>query len=252
MAKRTRVMIGALVAVILAGALTACSNGTAASTSTPTQTQAPGLTIRTAEAARTETASAAPTSIPVAAVTPSPVGFAPGSASTATFPAPPANPKPEPAATRGIARISAPRLGVNHYIEVVGIVNNEMQAPVDSQYAVGWFPEYGLPGAGGNVMMTAHETWDHMRGPFYGLSKAALGDDIEVKMADGRTLLYKVISNRRYPVDTIPMADIIWPKVRAQNEEWLTLLTCGGRIVYGPDGFGDYLDRDVVVARRVK
>lgn len=168
------------------------------------------------------------------------------------FPAPPANPKPEPAATRGISRIRAPKLGVNNYIEVVGIVNNEMQAPVDGQYAVGWFPEYGLPGAGGNVLMTAHETWDHMQGPFYGLNKAVLGDEIEVRMADGRTLVYRVISNRRYSVDTIPMADIIWPKIRAQNEEWLTLLTCGGRIVYGPDGFGDYLDRDVVVARRVK
>ncbi|MFA7249053.1 MAG: class F sortase, partial [Dehalococcoidia bacterium] len=145
-----------------------------------------------------------------------------------------------------------PALGVNHYIEVVGVVNNEMEAPDDGQYAVGWFPEYGMPGSGGNIVMTAHETWNHLQGPFYRLHRAALGDDIEVKMADGRTLLYKVISNRRYQVDDMPMGDIIWPGIRPQAEEWLTLITCGGRIVYGESGFGEYLDRDVVVARRMK
>ena len=104
----------------------------------------------------------------------------------------------------------------------------------------------------GNAVITAHETWNHMQGPFYGLHKAALADEIEVKMADGKSVLYKVISNKRYQVAGIPMGDIIWPSIRPRNEEWLTLITCGGRIVYGGNGFGEYLDRDVVVARRVQ
>ena len=126
-----------------------------------------------------------------------------------------------------------------------------METPADGQYGVGWYSAYGLPGSGGNIVMSAHETWNHMQGPFYALHKAQLGDEINVKMADGKTLTYKVISNRRYPVANMPMSDIIWPGIRPKNEEWLTLFTCGGRIEYDSSGFGEYLDRDVVVARRV-
>ena len=50
---------------------------------------------------------------------------------------------------------------------------------------------------------------------------------------------------------SIPMADILWPAERG-SEEWITLITCGGRIVYDATGYGEYLDRDVVVARRVR
>ena len=235
-----------LAMTVVAVALLACSGGGAASTSTP------AITVRTAESAATASATASASPTPPATVTPSPVGFANPGENAGAFPPPPPNPNAEPASTRGIARVVASKLGVDHYIEVVGIVNNEMQAPDDGMYAIGWYAEYGLPGAGGNVMITAHETWNHMQGPFYGLNRAALGDEIEVKMAGGRSLVYRVISNRRYPVVTIPMADIIWPKIRPANEEWLTMLTCGGRIVYGADGFGEYLDRDVIVARRVK
>ena len=238
---------GPFASVAMGVVLLACSGGNAASTPT---TPPSGLIVRTAEPTATATPSRSPT--PPATVTPSPVGFANPGANAGGFPAPPPNPNAEPASTRGISRVVATRLGVNHYIEVVVIVDNEMQAPNDGVYAIGWYSEYGLPGAGGNAMITAHETWNHLQGPFYGLNKAGLGDEIEVKMADGRTLVYRVISNRRYKVDTIPMADIIWPKIRPANEEWLTMLTCGGRIVYGADGFGEYLDRDVVVARRVK
>ena len=239
--------IGVVTFALLAGVAIGCSGG-----STPDQnsTAAAGVTIRTAEPTQTETPTPAPTPNPI--VTPSPVGFSNPGVNAGAFPAPPANPNAEPKDTQGLSRVVAPKLGVDHYLEVVRVVNNEMQAPDEGVYAIGWFPEYGVPGAGGNIVITAHETWNHMQGPFYGMNKAALGDEIEMRMTDGRTLVYKVISNKRYPVDGIPMGDIIWPKIRPQNEEWLTLLTCGGRIVYSANGFGDYLDRDVVVARRVK
>ncbi len=233
MTKQLRLVCTAL----LAGALIACSSGDAAPVSTP------GLTMHTVEPT--------PTATPVAAVTPSAIGFPAEREVSRVFPPPPLNPRSEPESTRGISRLIAPGLGVDGYIEAATIVNNEMQPPEDSSYAVGWYPEFGLPGAGGNVVMSAHETWDHMQGPFYGLHKAVLGDVVQVKMADGRTLEYQVISNHRYAVDDIPMGDIIWPDIRPQNEEWLTLMTCGGRLIYNDNGFGEYLDRDVVVARRV-
>jgi len=235
---------------LLAGAAIGCGGGSPAPAQTSTTPQ--GVTIRTAEPTKTDTPTptASPTPNPI--VTPSPIGFANPGVNAGSFPAPPPNAAAEPKDTRGLSRIVSSKLGIDHYLEIVGIVNNQMEAPDDGVYAIGWYPEFGLPGAGGNIMITAHETWNHMQGPFYGLNKATLGDEIEVRMADGRTLVYKVISNKRYPVASIPMGDIIWPTIRPQNEEWLTLLTCGGRIVYSDGGFGEYLDRDVVVARRVK
>ena len=47
------------------------------------------------------------------------------------------------------------------------------------------------------------------------------------------------------------MGDVIWPSTRPADEQWITLITCGGQIVYHADGFGDYVDRDVVVLKRV-
>ncbi len=235
-----------LVAAALLGSLViACGSG-----STASPTAATGLRVSTVEPNKTETATPIPSPTPPAAVTPSPVGFAPG-APNGVFPAPPPNPQAGPASTQGIVRLVASKFSLDHYLEVVGVKNNEMETPADGQYGVGWYPSYGLPGGGGNIVMSAHETWNHMQGPFYGLHKAELGDEITVKMADGKNITYKVISNRRYPVSSIPMNDIIWPDIRPKNEEWLTLLTCGGRIVYDSSGFGEYLDRDVVVARRV-
>lgn len=235
--------LGSAGAAVLAATLVACSGGGSAATSTP------GLTVKPAEPAKTETATPTPT--PVAAVTPSPVGFSNPGVNAGQFPAPPPNPNAEPKDTLGLSRVVSKTLGIDHYIERVGIKDNQMDAPEDGVYAIGWFPDFGKPGSGGNIMITAHETWNHLQGPFYGINKAKLGDEIEFRMADGKTHTYKVISNKRYRVDNIPMGDIIWPSIRPSNEEWLTLLTCGGEIVYGANGFGEYLSRDVVVARRV-
>jgi sortase (surface protein transpeptidase) len=151
----------------------------------------------------------------------------------------------------GIARISAPALGLDHYIEVVGVVAGQMQSPVDGVYAVGWYPAFSAPGQPGNAVFSAHETWNRQRGPFYSLRSASAGTEITIQMTDGRSFRYQVMTNRRYALADMPMGEILWPSGRGAAESWITLITCGGRIVYDATGFGEYLDRDVVVARLV-
>lgn len=199
------------------------------------------------------------TPMPTASPTPSPTPLPTATAATpamaqaagkAYFPPPPPREAAPPSDGAGIARLLAPGLGVDHYIEVDHIIDNEMESPRDGSYAVGFYPDFDRPGTGGNAIFSAHETWNHFQGPFYQLNQAKSGDEIIILMADGKQIRYRVLSNTRYQVDTMPMAEIIWPSKRPPGEEWITLLTCGGRIVYDSSGFGEYLDRDVVVARR--
>ena len=170
---------------------------------------------------------------------------------TAT-PTPPPTPEPTPPPYNGaIVRLSMPRLGIDHYIEPVSVINNEMQAPNDGVYAIGWYPDYTKPGFGQNSVFSAHETWNRSRGPFYSLHLAIPGDEIVVTMDNGIEYHYAVMTNVRYDVYSIPMGEVVWPSNRPKGEEWITLITCGGRIVYNDTGYGDYLDRDVVQARRI-
>ncbi|MQC16773.1 MAG: class F sortase [Chloroflexi bacterium] len=157
-----------------------------------------------------------------------------------------------------VVRMVAPSLGINHYITTVSVVDGQMLSPEgdDANYAVGWYPSddtwtFGNPGEAGNVVFSAHETWNKTQGPFYNLHRAHIGDDITLEMADGERRHYQVVRVTRYPIASIPMAQVLWPKDRPEAEEWLTLYTCGGQILYDSTGFGTYFDRDVLVAKWV-
>jgi hypothetical protein len=71
-------------------------------------------------------------------------------------------------------------------------------------------------------------------------------------MDGGPTYVYEVFFYQRYDVDQIPMGELIDAPTRPANEEWITLITCGGRFeATQANGLGHYLDRDVVIARRI-
>ena len=222
-----------------------------------------GSDVRVTTAVPTAAASSTPTPAPTPVPLPKPsdvalpqgidntTGGALTQAHTAVPAPPPKDMSSVKASESGIMKITSPKLGLDNYIEDVGITNGEMDTPNDAVYAVGWYKTYDRPGAKGNVMLSAHETWNHQQGPFYKLYGAAIGDDVTLNLAGGKQYRYKVISNQRFDVKTIPMAEIIWPSRRPANAEWITLLTCGGRIVYDASGFGEYLDRDVIIAQRV-
>ena len=157
-----------------------------------------------------------------------------------------------------VVTMVAPSIGIDHYITTVAVVDGQMLSPKadEGSYAVGWYPSdhqwtFGVPGEAGNVVFSAHETWNKMQGPFFNLHRAHVGDDIYLVMADGERRQYQVARVTRYPVTTMPMAHVLWPKDRPEAEEWITLYTCGGEILYDASGFGTYFDRDVLIAKWV-
>ncbi len=201
------------------------------------------LALTPEEAAATAVASASivPAGTVVEAVAPSSI------AAEATPAAIPAQ-LPEP---DFVARIVITRLAVDHGIETLGVgADGYMQSPRDGVNAVGWYHEWATPGRAGNSVFSAHETWDYRHGPFYALVRAKIGDEVTIRMTSEAVHRYVVASNRRYQADTMPVGNIIWPDMPA-SEEWVTFITCGGRFVPTGDGLGEYLDRDVIVAKRV-
>ena len=156
-----------------------------------------------------------------------------------------------------LRRISAPAIGLDHPIEEIGLLaNNELDVPSDALGNVGWYRIYDKPGWAGNAVFAAHVNYNFRPGPFANLRLANAGDTITVEMDDGTQYAYEVFFYRQYPVDTIPMGDIITGVLdgaaRPPDEEWITLITCGGDFVETEsNGLGYYLHRDVVVARRI-
>ncbi len=181
----------------------------------------------------------APTATATLEATPSP-------SATATTPA-----SPTPAPFDGaVARLKIPRFGVDSPIEEIGIIDNQLDVPKDP-LNTGWYYIYDKPGFGGNAIFAAHvDYWPNIIGPFYNLSKLEPEDQVVVVMENGLEYTYRVFFKQRYSVETIPMGDLILAPDKPAGTEWITLITCGGQFVRGPQG-GEYLQRDVVIAERI-
>ncbi len=205
--------LGAL--LLLAGV--ACNNSDAKE-ETPTATAAPSETP-------TETATPTNTPRPTPTVTPTPFAGA-------------------------VSRLKIPRFNVDAPIEELAInARGELDTPKDENRAVGWYYIYDRPGWGGNAIFSAHVYYHSIPAPFVNLAKSVAGDKIVIAMENGAEYTYEVISNKRYHRDQMDMGAIIWPKEKADYDEWVTLITCGGEL----DSSGqEYISRDVIVAKRVQ
>ncbi len=140
---------------------------------------------------------------------------------------------------------------------LIVMANNQLDTPKDGVGKVGWYYIYEKPGWGGNALFAAHVNYNFKQGPFANLYKAKEKDQITIQMEGGPAYVYEVFYLKRYDVNTIPMGDLIDGILdgvrRPEGEEWITLITCGGRFQQTQEnGLGEYLDRDVVVARRVQ
>ena len=197
---------------------------------------------------------------PPAASESSPPGFdlrptVAGDAATETGTAP-VSASPEPTATPfdgPIARMKIPAIGVDNPIEEIGLVDNTLDVPKDANRNIGWYYPYPRPGTGKNAVFAAHKNYDFKDGPFAHLDQLLPGNEVIVEMEDGPTYVYKVIFYQRYNVDSMPTGELIVAPQKPANAEWVTLITCGGLFqATQPNGLGHYLERDVVIAQRVR
>lgn len=178
-------------------------------------------------------------------------------------------PTPTPPPYDGpVARLKIPRFGVDSKIEEIGFkagTQNQLDTPHDP-HNTGWYKldGYGKPGFGSNSLFSAHvDYFPNILGPFNKLAESEIGDEIVVTMGNGEEYHYRVVRRARYDVDNVPMGELIWPEscssktegnpvCKPDEAEWITLITCGGEFrATSKEGYGEYLQRDVVVAERI-
>lgn len=157
-----------------------------------------------------------------------------------------------------VTRLMIPRFGVDTPVEQLGVTpDNYLDTPANPLNS-GWYGNglSDLPGWSGNATFSAHYNqliggnWHD--GPFKHLKEMAEGDQIVVVMGNGDVYRYEMVSYARYEEATFPTGELLAGDGKPEGEEWITLITCGGRTgVLDSRGVGDFLDRDVVIARRI-
>lgn len=137
----------------------------------------------------------------------------------------PLTPTPAQAPLIGVPeRLSIPKLGINVFVEQVGLDSqHRMDVPKNTDNA-GWYDLGYKPGEEGNAVIDGH--LDTLYGPsiFYNLENLTMGDEIFVTDDTGRQLIFIVTSTASYPFDQVPLQAVFGPS----DKPHLNLITCGG------------------------
>lgn len=141
-----------------------------------------------------------------------------------------------------VTRLRIPSIGVDADVIPMNLLPDGTMDSPPGPDPVAWYDFTGKPGLGGNAVFSGHVDYVG-RGPavFWDLRKLVEGDLIEVLLADGTRIEYRVTASQLYDVTTIPMGEVVAPT----PTESVTLITCGGTFEAG-----DYTHRLVLRAAR--
>lgn len=142
--------------------------------------------------------------------------------------------RPQPVMIRiGDIGLEAPILSVG--------VDEEKQLDVPAADTVGWYEHSSLPGESGATVLAAHVDYGGKPGAFFDLADLRPNDALEVELADGSVMRYRVVGNTQYDKRELPAEEVF----RKTGDEVLQLITCGGQ--FDPDA-RSYLANVVVTA----
>lgn len=122
-------------------------------------------------------------------------------------------------------KIIIPKIGVDGFVEKVGIDQNNQVAVPTNLFLVGWFVKTASPGQPGLSVIDGHVSGRKNDGIFKDLEKLNVGDKYTVELGNGKKLTYQVISKKSAPVkDSVAVIFSQDPRVKSQ----LNLVTCSG------------------------
>jgi LPXTG-site transpeptidase (sortase) family protein len=125
------------------------------------------------------------------------------------------------------ARLLIPAIGVNAYIEKVGVTpGGDLAVPQQNRWDdVGWYASGPRPGERGSAVIDGH--LDRPGGSaavFWYLRKMRVGDEVMVIDAAGKTLKFHVREIGFYPPQDAPIQQIFGN----DTGDYLNLITCAG------------------------
>lgn len=115
-------------------------------------------------------------------------------------------------------------IGLEASVISVGVDDND-QFAVPSAATVGWYEFSSEPGQPGASVLAAHVDYGGEPGAFFDLAEVLPGDTLEVELADGTVVPYRVVGNTEYDKAELPAGELF----RKDGESVLQLITCGGR-----------------------
>jgi Sortase domain len=144
--------------------------------------------------------------------------------------------------------VRIPAIGVTSNLLHLGLnADGTLQVPslTTSAGLAAWYKYSVTPGQVGASVIEGHV--DNYRGPavFFRLGALRPGNQVDVRLADGVTAVFRVTGVREYAKDKFPAQAIYGPTSYAA----LRLITCGGDFDYAT---GHYLSSIVVFASLVK
>ena len=157
---------------------------------------------------------------------------------------PTTTPVPSPTTTPPV-RLLIPAIGVDAPVTVKGLRADAVMDVPDGPEDVAWYNFTARPGMGGNTVISGHLDYhNYGAAVFWRLKELREGDMVEVRLADGSVLRYRVSLKLSYDARTAPVPEIVGPT----SKEVVTLITCGGTF---DSGSRDYSNRLVVRAERI-
>ena len=104
-------------------------------------------------------------------------------------------------------------------------VNEQNVFDVPAADTVGWYQHSPVPGhTVGSTVLAAHVDYGGREGAFFSLENVTIGEILEVEMADGSALQYRVTENILYDKLELPADELF----RKTGDPVLRLITCGG------------------------
>ena len=136
--------------------------------------------------------------------------------------------------------ISVPRLGIrSSLVDLHKNPDGSLQVPRDYARA-GWWADGPRPGDSAPAVVVGHVDSQDGPGVFYRLAELRPGDQVQVRRADGRTVVFVVQRVQSAAKRTFPTA-----AVYSGRQPALRLITCGGEF---DRSTGHYLSNTIVFA----
>lgn len=141
--------------------------------------------------------------------------------------------------------IIIPSIGVNGFVQKVGIdQNNEIAVPNNIHFA-GWYTNSVKPGEKGLSIIDGHVDGPTSQGIFGNLNSLEKDQIFEIEYGDGSKISFKVVDKIQVKVEDA--YNVLFSK-KSEITNQLNLITCGGNFNLDT---GRYDDRIIVVTERI-